>query len=343
MDINNIILKIKEKLIGDKNQDIITVLRILQQNRIEPGSKEFDQICNELFTTNSLENILIEQDEETLRDDIIDVLSDIISFKDIGKEDEAFSLIEPLISAIEERELDTTSLDSNEKVFYQPMEHLIYTQLEDESKDYNDLKYPLDQVYFLYGLLLSDKGDYKKAAQALQKALKFTPMSEAIRLELAEVYKCDKEFDKALEESIYVLVNGFTPEHLGHAFRNISYVFLKKGLYQEATIALELAKGFEKDISKINNDLESIREKAGEIPSLPAPQVAQEMLAKYNVPLVGSLFPAQLALDMAHISEKEGQYDVALYYYDIYNKIEPREELNKKIRELTEKLLETYS
>lgn len=337
MNVDDIISKIRKSLTGDAEKDSAIIVEILTENGLNLDSPEFEEICNELFTNISLEIIENEKTEEKLLANITNVLDHILAYRKYGKIKEAYNLTENLVNTIEKKGLDFDSLKAEEKIFYQPMEELIYDYLKDEVKKYPHLKYPLDTIYFLYGNLLIDKGEYEKAAKTLKKALEYSPMNENFRLELVEAYKYGKDLDKALEESIYILNNGFTPETIAHAYRNVSYIFSEKRLFQEALIALELAKIYETDFSKLINEYEYIRQQNGSLPELPPQEEAEKLLAKYNVPFSPALLPARLALDMAKLSERQGQYESAIYYYDLFNKLEHHDELDEIIIQLIKK------
>lgn len=340
MDINDIVLEIKNQLSGVANQDINTIIKISRDHHISVGSPEFKQILEKLTFKNSLENIATEENEEILRKIILDTLDNVVTLINQKEKDQAYNIMIFLVKTIEEREIDADSLEADEKIFHEPMEHLIYTHLKGELKDYQSPKYPLDQIYYLYGLLLKDSGEYEKAIKAFEKSLKFAPILESVLLEEAQTYRYAGDLDKSLEKNIYILNNGFNPNSLVRAYYNIASIFNEKGLYKEAVITLEIAKFYESDLEEPRNLYEYILKENGSIPEPPPFPVAQELLSKYNVPVAAAIFPAKIALDVAQLSEERGQYEPAHYFYKIYNKINHEENVDKKIKELEEKLSE---
>lgn len=341
MNLEKIIAEIFKEFTGDPKKDVDIMFKVMQENGISENSPEFEQIVEGVLNTMMKKDSngkTIDEMRDSLLEDIDRVISDIITFKQEGQIDEAYAIAEFLVESIEKEGLDTASLEAEEKLFYEPIEHAIYSNLHREIKDYHTPKLPFDQAYFLYGNLLIDQREYEKAIEALKKALEWAPMNEAIRLELAEAYKLTKDFDKAIEEINFVLHNGYTPLHLGHAYRALSYIFSELELYQEALIALELSKRFDPNINKIKDELEYILVKNKGLPELPEPEEAERLLAEYGSPFIAAQTPVDIALQLAYLHENDKHYNGALYYYTIYNNIAHTDLGEQKIMELREKL-----
>jgi tetratricopeptide (TPR) repeat protein len=84
----------------------------------------------------------------------------------------------------------------------------------------------------------NSKGDFTKATELVELAIKLNPDYMEARHELASIYLSQGEFDKALEElEQFVSLNPYNP----NAYQNLGYALLRKGRFNEALEALKRA------------------------------------------------------------------------------------------------------
>jgi len=124
-----------------------------------------------------------------------------------------------------------------------------------------DIKYKENkpEVYFRIGVLQFQRGEYKLAEEALEKAIELEPDTAKYHLQLAETLIELKNYEEAIEEALtsIELVKFYPRAHyiLGRALE-------KSGDLTNAKIALNTAKALKpKDFYEVEKALENIEEK----------------------------------------------------------------------------------
>ena len=188
-------------------------------------------------------------DKAKYEDNIEEILLECVSDINSGNSEEALSIIEPLINYIE----STNIVSEDDEYYYYNLDDIyeevlisFYKRLDKEIRVY-DIDYK--QIYYIYGLILYELNLYEDSIKALNKALKYNPISREVLFELAENYKVLKDYEAFYKITSLAHNYSYTSLELGRVFRNYGYYFNKTDRYEEAVCMLNISLSYD------NNDV----------------------------------------------------------------------------------------
>ena len=236
MSFDNILHEITSGLTGDQSNDVKYLMEQSEKYKDNEYSQEIlraigriihDIVPEELKNkfANEFNNFHISI-EKTLEE------VDFLMYKNDFRK--ALEMIEALVKKIEEMGFYKDDAVSEYHCFNNFLEEIIYRELFNPQKAIRIIEpyYPL--VYFKYGNLLFEYKKFIEARAALEIAEKYNPIDVNIKIELAETYKVEKNWDKFLSINKRIYDCSYTNEDLCRYYRNLGYYYIEKGNYDVA-------------------------------------------------------------------------------------------------------------
>lgn len=277
--VNNIIEEIKNGLTGDQKKDMeylqqqimkyqnhknaVEILKeisdmafaLLPQEKQEQfkeimfiGNKRLDQVYNDACECAKRRDI----------DGAIDILSQL---EDMA--DKHFTL-------------------KNGYSFRNRLEEYLYLHIYKGDEKY--IRTPFDFCKYLsfYGYLLIEKKDPVKAAEKLNKAIKYNPVNVEPRFELAEAYKLMGESEKLMECVKETLKVCITPQQIARCYTNLGYYCIDIKDYESAVAFYYESLIFAQDPA-VSGELQHIRAITGKDIEKPTRDGILAAFEKYGI------------------------------------------------------------
>ena len=102
---------------------------------------------------------------------------------------------------------------------------------------------------------------YEEANQALEKALRWNPMSAKIMFEYAETFKILGQMDRYIEVSRRAFTVAYMKNDVARAYRNMGYHFIEEEKYQAAIGCYLLSLQYDKELKNAQSELYYIHQK----------------------------------------------------------------------------------
>lgn len=267
---------------------------------------------------------------------IMDILNETAEFIEVGDYDAALDKLDSFMK-------NFPGMFEDDKVseyhsFTNPLEEIIFREYigaEKEVRLIPDNK-PLLDLYYVYGFLLFEKSQYKKAEESLKKAKKINPVSARIILELSEIYKMHTpSFNKFYIYTTEALKYSYYPQDIARCYRNLGYYYIEENRLDLAVALLKYSMNFELSIMAYN-ELHYIESKGQNI-NLSKEEV-DELLESINIQIGVNPFIIKTLYELAEEYEQNKLYNQSLYFYELLNNITTDEKVTQKIKNITKEL-----
>jgi tetratricopeptide (TPR) repeat protein len=146
----------------------------------------------------------------------------------------ALEIIEALIKKIEEMGFYKDDQVSEYHCFNNILEEILYKELFKPEKTIRQIPNYYATAYFMYGQLLFEHKKFVEARKPLEIAGKYNPFDTNSKIELAETYKVEKNWDKYLSINKQVYECAYTNEDLCRYYRNLGYYYIEQENYELA-------------------------------------------------------------------------------------------------------------
>lgn len=321
-------------LTGDAKKDIVYLNKQCDKYRGHPQEKEIIRACGRLIFElmpegKKKEVASIARNQETGQKSVLEE----VRFKMFQKQyDDALALIEPLIAGYEEANLYADDAVSEYHCFNEPMEFALYMFHYKPEKTVRRSPIDYANTYMLYGALLFDLNRHEDAIRALDKALKWNPVSAKILFErgqdLMGLGRQD-EYEKAVKQIFKV---AFLPKDLAQCYRGLGFLYCEQQKYELAACCELFSLQFENS-GRAQSELYFIFDKLGRCYEPTFAQI-KEQFEENDIPLGPDKDMLGLAMAYGEHAEEQKDFQSAVYYYEIANAFLQDKELETKIEKL---------
>lgn len=263
MTYDEIMKGITAGLTGDAKRDTAYLKEQMEKYKDHELAKEILRACGRLFYE------LIPEDKKKELSQLIDndmsgirAVLDEVKFnvfkRDFGK---AFEMMDNLVEKTEKNLLYQDDSVTEYFSFETPFEFIMYVEKYKTEKEIKWIEYPYAAIYLQYGSLLVDLQRYDEANLALEKALRWNPMSAKIMFEYAETFKILGQMEKYIEVSRKAFSVAYTKRDVARAYRNMGYYFIEQEKYQAAIGCYLLSLQYDNESKNAQSELYYIHQK----------------------------------------------------------------------------------
>ncbi len=195
---------------------------------------------------------------------------------------------------------------------------------------------PLLDLYYIYGFLLLETGQYPKAEKYLKKAVKINPVSSGIILELAEIHKIHtRDFDEYFKLTCDALRYAYSPQDIARCYRNLGYYYIEKD-HPDTALAL-FYYSMEYDLSPLAyREIKNIQSK-NETQDLTA-NLCVELIESEKIPTGANPFILSLLDELSDEYRENKLYRQTLYYLEIKYNLNPDKKTLLEIESMKNKI-----
>lgn len=330
-DFDSIMREITSGLSGDFKQDIEYLQSQTEKYKDHEFGIEIARACGRLM----FELIPDDKKEElnkAIGKDMLgyEAILDEVRFKIYQKDHAgALKIMEALVSKYEELNMFADDSVSEYHNFKEFMEEILYRHIYKPEKDLRRAEIDYAEIYLLYGSLLFELGRHEDAIAALEKAMKWNPMSASLAFEHAENYKALgklAEYEKCTREIFKI---AYKPNDLARCYRNLGYLYVENGEYDLAVCCETFSLQFEKS-NLVQSELYYISTKTGKVFD-PTLEDIQSAFETNGIPFGpdGDVMGIAYTYGKHFFDEKE--YNAAAYFLDIFAGFVNDDEVNQML------------
>ena len=223
-------------------------------------------------------------------------------------------------------------------LFTNPLEEILFNKYIGAKKSvrYIPDDQPYLDLYYIYGYLLLEDGQYQKAEEYLKKALKINPVSSRVILELCEIYKIrTPNINKFVMYTEEALKYAYYSQDIGRCYRNLAHYNIEENKFKLASALLKYSLKYDSSPLAYNelNYIES-KGKSYELSDL---ECERELIGN-NIQLGPNLFILDTIDELIEEYESNESNAQAIYFYEILYDLTLDENIIEKIRYLKSKL-----
>ena len=319
MDFDKIMHEITAGLTGDVDKDAKYLMDKSLEYKDSEYGKEIARACGRL-----LFDILPDDKKKIIDQESknhffgTNVILEEVKFN-IYKHDfiKARHLLEMTIDKIEKVGLYQDDAVSEYHTFDNAMEFIIYSHLHKPKKTVRPVPESFSDIYFTYGSLLFELGEYDKSKTALEKAIHWNPVSPNIFFEYSELFKKDGDMESYWDLTCKIFQIAYTSSQIARCYRNLGYCFVEKNMWQEAASCYILSMNFDDENTMAQSELFYIQSKSPEEITAPTHEQLREYAQFYNFPLGANSDVIGLAVAFGRECMENQQYDEARFYFSI--------------------------
>lgn len=231
--------------------------------------------------------------------------------------DKAIHIMDGLVKEADEMPMFKNDAVSEYYNFFEYFEEILYKLINKPERDVREADYPFAKIYMEQGSLMFEVGNYLKAREALEKAIRWNPANAKIAFEHAETYKATGELDKFFELTKAIFKIAFRPDDVARCYRNLGFYFVEQEEWKVAAGCILMSMRFDKDAKNAQSELYYIATKTGGKLDEPTIEEFEEYAEKYGFPVCGDDNVAGLAYALGERMEKEEEFEGAAYCYEI--------------------------
>ena len=231
-----------------------------------------------------------------------------------GRYGEAQTLLEDTIKKVE----DSGKFPIGESFeFAGPIEQIIYLHKNPGSRMPVQAKEPVASLYTSYGKLLIGLGETYKAREALDTALKYNPVSAAIKKEYADTYRVEEDMDAFFEETLKIFPFAYEADVLSLLYGNLGYCYVEKELWKEAMGCYLMSLHYNNKNEDAKKEIAYIQEKSGGEAGVPTINDFREVAKEHGIPVGPDNEIVGIAAAYGQRALNDGRKDVAHYFFRI--------------------------
>ncbi|MCR5230472.1 MAG: hypothetical protein K6D03_10145 [Solobacterium sp.] len=247
---------------------------------------------------------------------------------------QAEKIIEPMIRETEDAGLFIDDEVSEYHVFDDLFEEIIYIEMKHPEKKIMHAPFPYHEIYLRFGSLMIDMGRYEEARNALEKALRWNPVSSGIWLEYAEVFKYLKMTDELFRTTKELFQYAYQPEYIAKCYRNFGYCLIEEKKYRDAVICYFMSLMYDSESMQAEEELMYIRETAGIEPALPSQEDIIRLCRTYGIPSGPNPEVYDMAYSAGQMMIEKNDYRNARYFLEIAYRLRPTDENREMLERL---------
>lgn len=336
-DFDTIMREITGGLTGDEKYDIEYLMAQSEKYKESEYNIEIMRACYRMIYDLMPEDMK-DEFSDALNKDMkgTDATLDEIQFLRYKKEyKKALKLMESLIQKCEKADVFPDDSVSEYHTFKEPFEEILYHFIHNPEKEIRPSSIRYSEMYYQYGSLLIDLKRYDDAQKALEKGLKWNPVSTQIAFERTETFKLRGMMEEYYQATRDIFKIAFRPSDLARCYRNLGYYYVEKGELQVAVCCLVFSIPFSSS-DLVQSELFYIYSLDHKLIMNPDMQTIQINFKGYDIPLGPDEGVISLAYYFAKQSIEQGQKELAQYFISILisllgEDIEELQELQEQI------------
>lgn len=263
MDFDQIMRHITSGFSGDPRKDIIYLQKEMEEYKNHEMSTEILRACGRL-----LYGLIPEAEREALSRAVfndkkgMEAALDEIRYNVYKKE---FKKAEQMMVAIVD-EIEKAPMFQNDKVseyytFNEAFEEILYRHLYKPKREIRRAEIPYSEIYLQYGSLLFELKRYQEARAALEKAVRWNPISLKVAFEYMETFKAVGALEEFASHTRSAFKHAYRAKDLARCYRNMGYYFVEKLEYRAAMGCYILSMQYDRDSRNAQSELYYIQTK----------------------------------------------------------------------------------
>ena len=338
-DYETIIQQIRAGLTRDPRNNYIWLKEQMEVYRDHPMAKRIRQACckmvNPYITYNQMDDLdRAFQMEASRMNASLDEVLRLIQQKKPGR---AWMLLGDSIRSTEAMERSGAYQDDADNEYHdfqEPFEEILYRSRSTTKKALRATDFPFMKVRFLHGYLLLDLKRPEEARDALEKGLRWNPVSFPLQRERMEAVKRCGDMDRLFSLTKDAFRIAFRPADVARCFKNLGYFFVEKKLYEEAAACFVMALQYEEGSRQAMSELRHINKVTrGKLKATNLDTVRQ-VAEEYGFPAGADPTVIRLAVSMGSKCASVKDYNGARYYFTIAFRLTNSDFLRKQIEQL---------
>jgi hypothetical protein len=334
-ELDTIIKSIRDNLSGDSQKDIKYLQGCIELYRDHPLHREISRACSQLLykllPEESRQHFadMFSQAFEKFRADLEGARKCTAAQDFVG----ARKFLEPHLQEAEHSALFQPDSEVEFRSFAEPMERVLYQQFCQPKKTVQQAPFPFHLLYLTLGELELAQNRMKAAQKALEKGLKWDPISAPVRACYLAVLKAGEDwesFGRVNRESFRM---AFRPADLALCYENEGTRLLQGEDWQGARYAFLLSLNYG-ETKAVKAQLETIAQHLGKDLVPASREELTAFATKEGIPLGPNMEILRLAAGGAQACLQAGREQEAEYYLDVIRPFlaeKDMEELKKKL------------
>ena len=333
-----IMLGISGGLTGDYDKDLEYLREQSEKYKDHEFGKEILRAIGRMMYEMLPDDRKKDLDEALGRDMMgIDAALEEVRFNIYKKDfDKALRLIEDTVQEQEKAPMFEDDSVSEYHNFREPMEEILYAELDHPGKDVRQASINYAEMYLLNGSILVELKRLPEAEKALEKAMRWNPVCAAIAFEHAETMKMQGRLEEFHDCTKNIFKYAFRPDDVARCFRNLSYYYVEKKDYETAVCCLLFSIQFAKhDI--VQSELYYIGQVSGKIYN-PTDEELHKHFEAEEIPFGPNIEILKVAYGYGRHFYEEGNMDAAGYFLGIFSNFIDDDEANRMLEDIKAKL-----
>ena len=338
MTYDEIMRKITAGLTGDEEHDRTYLKEQMEKYKEHELSAEIIRACGRLFY-NLVPKDKKEELAQLIENDMsgIGAVLDEVRFNIFKKNyDRALELMEGLVKKTENNPLYQNDSVTEYFTFATAFEFFMYIERFKADKEIKWIEYPYSSIYLQYGSLLIDMKRYQEANLALEKAVRWNPMSAKIMYEYAESFKILGQLEDYIEITKRAFSVAYTRNEVARGYRNWGYYLIEKEKYQAAIGCYLLSLEYEKDSKGAQSELFYIHQKTNGSAKQPTIEELEEIAKVEGFPMEINEDVLGIACAYGRHFIEEGLLDGARVMFEIVYELTENESIKDILDNLPE-------
>lgn len=299
------------RLTGNINQDLELLSKAIDKYNKDPDAKQILEALEEL-TLDVIPEEYIKDAENILKVNLHKKDNDL---------QKSIVILEDKITRLEKQYTD------QHYDFANFIEYIIFSYYHKQIVQPLKTDEPLCDYCAILGNLYYQENDFDNALKSFTKALRWTPISSLVYLNLANCYLEKKDYDSFLSNTKEALKYAYEEKDIFLANRNIAIYFIQKEQYTEAYAALKVACSFGEQ-KEIQDELVYLNSKNQNITDLDEDTIKQ-IYRTYDLQLGASQDIINLCIEIGKTLQKSNDFEHADYLINIAYNLSQDAEIKK--------------
>lgn len=339
MDFEQIMCHITSGLTGDIRKDIIYLQKEMQEYKNHEMSTEILRACGRL-----LYGMIPEAERGELSravfNDVkgMEAALDEIRYNVYKKEfKKAEQMLVAIINKIEKAPMFQNDKVSEYYTFNEAFEEILYRHLYKPDREIRRAEIPYADIYLQYGSLLFELKRYQEARKALEKAVRWNPISLKIAFEYMETFKVVGALEEFASLTKNAFKHAYRSKDLARCYRNMGYYFVEKMEYRVAMGCYILSMQYDRDSRNAQSELYYIQTKTDGTLKQPNAEEMEQYSKTYDFPLGADDDIVGLSYAYGKHFMDEGDTELARYFLRIVYELTEDGEVKEILDEFSSK------
>ncbi len=246
--------------------------------------------------------------------------------------DDAIELLEEIVADVEKSQSYEDDAVNEYYCFKEAMEGILHELNYKSRKSIRSCPIDYATLYYLYGNVLFEKGNYNEAKIALEKARRWNPASVEIGFEYAETLKALGEYEDYYDVTMRLHPFIFKLRDIARFYRNLGYYFIEKKDYKVATSCYVFSGEFDRS-EVVPAELYYIYKTSG-VDFEPTADELNEIFDKNEIPIYISREVLNAAYALGKDAKEEGDMRCVLYFWGIFDDLVEDDEVKETLERI---------